>query len=106
MEASEKKINEILTENKIYEIPPYQRPYSWEKSHARELIEDICQAYQRNDPEYFIGSIITIEKERNRRYEVVDGQQRLTTLNIIFAVMKQLITHPSSVEDIQKELCR
>ncbi|MGX1902572.1 DUF262 domain-containing protein [Thermolongibacillus altinsuensis] len=83
-------------------MPPYQRPYSWEKSHACELIEDICQAYQRNDPEYFIGSIITIEKERNRRYEVVDGQQRLTTLNIIFAVMKQLITHPSSVEDIQK----
>ncbi|MBE2917206.1 GmrSD restriction endonuclease domain-containing protein [Anoxybacillus flavithermus] len=104
MEASEKKINEILTENKIYEIPPYQRPYSWEKSHARELIEDICQAYQRNDPEYFIGSIITIEKERNRRYEVVDGQQRLTTLNIIFAVIKQLITHPSSVEDIQKRI--
>ena len=34
MEASEKKINEILTENKIYEIPPYQRPYSWEKSHG------------------------------------------------------------------------
>ncbi len=104
MEAKERKINEILTENRLYEIPAYQRPYSWDEEHSLELIQDIYNAFKRNDTEYFIGSIITIEKEKNRTYDVVDGQQRLTTLNLIFAVLKQMISNKSSVEDIQKRL--
>lgn len=104
MEAKERKINEILTENKLYEIPTYQRPYSWNEDNTRDLIQDIFNAFKRNDIEYFIGSIITIEKEKNVVYEVVDGQQRLTTLNLIFAVLKRLISNTSSVEDIQKRL--
>ena len=104
MEAKERKINEILTENRLYEIPTYQRPYSWDQDNSRELIQDIHNSFLRNDNEYFIGSIITIEKEKNLLYEVVDGQQRLTTLTLIFAVLKRMISNSSSVQDIQKRL--
>lgn len=53
------------------------------------------EAFNEEDPEYFIGSLITIERERNVLYEVVDGQQRLTTLNLIFARLRDHIEDPA-----------
>ncbi len=80
-------------------------------------MEDICQAYQRNDTEYFIGSIITIETERNRRYEVVDGQQRLRRFALLMFRMKIRFSvsveiyplfsqKPSSVTKLSNELAK
>jgi hypothetical protein len=96
MNAGERTIDKVLTEQICYEIPPYQRPYSWETENVQQMLEDIWEAYQANDPEYFIGSVITIEQERDRRYDVVDGQQRLTTLNLIFAALRDRITDPAA----------
>lgn len=92
MKADERTISNILTEQICYVVPPYQRPYSWERENVQQLLEDVWEAYEAEDTEYFIGSLITIEKERDRRYEVVDGQQRLTTLNLIFARLRDRIT--------------
>jgi len=83
MEAAERTISQILTEQIRYEIPAYQRPYSWEKANVEQLLDDVWEAFEANDEEYFIGSLITIEREKGRLYDVVDGQQRLTTLNLI-----------------------
>jgi hypothetical protein len=91
MKAEERTISNILTEQICYEIPPYQRPYSWEKENVQQLLDDVWEAYDAGDAEYFIGSLITIEKERDRRYDVVDGQQRLTTLNLLFARLRDHI---------------
>ncbi|HEV3386941.1 MAG TPA: DUF262 domain-containing protein [Gemmata sp.] len=96
MNAIEKTIAKILTEQICYEIPPYQRSYSWEKGNVQQMLEDIWEAYEGKDSEYFIGSLITIERERDLRYEAVDGQQRLTTLNLIFASLRSLITDQAS----------
>ena len=62
MEAAERTISQILTEQIRYEIPAYQRPYSWEKGNVEQLLDDIWEAYEANDEEYFIGSLITIER--------------------------------------------
>ena len=91
MEAAERTISQILTEEIRYEIPPYQRPYSWEKGNVEQLLEDVWEAYKAKDEEYFIGSLITIEREKGRRYDVVDGQQRLTTLNLVFAKLRDAV---------------
>lgn len=98
MEAAERTISQILTEQIRYVIPAYQRPYSWEKSNVEQLLDDIWQAYEGNDEEYFIGSLITIERERGRLYEVVDGQQRLTTLNLIFSRLRDAVDEPAKSE--------
>lgn len=95
MEAGERTISRILTEQIRYEIPPYQRPYSWEKGNVEQLLEDVWDAYEANDAEYFIGSLITIEREKDALYEVVDGQQRLTTLNLIFARLRDAVDEPA-----------
>ena len=88
MEATERTVSQILTEQIQYKIPAYQRPYSWEKGNVEQLLNDVWEAFAANDEEYFIGSLITIEREKGRLYDVVDGQQRLTTLNLIFSRLR------------------
>lgn len=104
MKAEERTIGKILTEQICYEIPPYQRPYSWKSDNVQQLLEDIWEAYQADDREYFIGSLITIEKERDRRYDVVDGQQRLTTLSLIFARLRDRISDPAAKAELGKRI--
>ncbi|WP_265500746.1 DUF262 domain-containing protein [Paracoccus beibuensis] len=98
MEAGERTISQILTEQIRYEIPAYQRPYSWEKGNVEQLLDDVWEAYVANDEEYFIGSLITIEREKGRLYDVVDGQQRLTTLNLIFSRLRDAVDEPAKSE--------
>lgn len=66
---------------KSYEIPVYQRAYAWDKKNWDMFLEDIVEQLN-GDNNYFYGNILleTIKKDRN--YEVIDGQQRLTTLTI------------------------
>ena len=70
----------------IFEIPEYQRPYVWKKEHWEALFTDITD----NELGYFIGAIICVCKENNR-FDVVDGQQRLTTLSIFLAAIYSVL---------------
>ncbi len=104
MEAKESKIIDILTENKKYIVPSYQRPYSWDGENAERLIDDIYNSFHQKDDEYFIGTLICINKG-NYTYEIVDGQQRLTTLSLIFAKIKDLIVvNKRAKENLQKRV--
>ncbi|WAA08987.1 DUF262 domain-containing protein [Fervidibacillus albus] len=62
-------------------LPSYQRPYSWSVKSTNTLFYDIYNAYKEGLQEYRIGSVI-LHKE-NKKYNIVDGQQRLTTLSIL-----------------------
>ncbi|ENB7485066.1 DUF262 domain-containing protein, partial [Enterobacter hormaechei] len=53
MEAKECKVQDILTENKRFIIPSYQRPYSWSVDNAEQLIDDIYKSSQSDESEYF-----------------------------------------------------
>ncbi|HEX3890437.1 MAG TPA: DUF262 domain-containing protein [Verrucomicrobiae bacterium] len=69
MKAEEKNIGQVLTEQFRYEIPAYQRPYSWESEHVLDLLQDVEESYDKQDKEYFIGSLISIERRTNEIYE-------------------------------------
>lgn len=75
-------------EKSVYEIPIYQRNYAWEKEEITALVQDIYDAYRKdvNRP-YYIGTLVTYHKG-DRVYEVIDGQQRLTTLRLLLDVLK------------------
>jgi uncharacterized protein with ParB-like and HNH nuclease domain len=103
MKAEEKDLSSIFADNHIYEIPKYQRPYSWNEDNVSELISDVADAFENNLIEYFIGSIITIEKDK-KVYDIVDGQQRLTTLTLIFAALRNQITNETAKAEIQKKI--
>lgn len=68
-----------------YHVPKYQREYTWGKSEWTQLLQDI----EENDRQYFMGSLICIKQESGGGlptiYDLVDGQQRLTTLSILLA---------------------
>ncbi len=101
-EPSAKSIREVFDGSVYYHVPDYQRPYSWESEQIEELWDDIFQAFEEKSnneklqsgkpSQYFLGSIILIDKRESQpgEFEVVDGQQRLTTIQILFCVLRDL----------------
>lgn len=82
-------INELLNKDK-YIIPIYQRNYAWGDDEISLLIQDLWNAYEKNEKNknnYYIGSLV-IYKRGNGGLEVIDGQQRLTTLTLIMHYLK------------------
>ena len=81
----------------IYEVPVYQRPYSWDKEQIEVLLTDISEAFNAEDREdgYYTGNIIVYDinnkvNGRISRYDIIDGQQRITTFSLILLVVYSL----------------
>lgn len=94
-----------------YRIPEYQRPYVWGKDQVHDLLDDISFAQQQNkDSEYFLGSIVFQKKEvksKSGNYtenDLLDGQQRLTTLLLLTAVIRDLATNATRIKTCQESI--
>ncbi len=91
IEAGQKALKDIfLGDTYRFEIPSYQRPYSWTTREARELLDDVIEAMGDGQDDYFLGSFVLVKQPSEKHAEVVDGQQRLTTLTILLAVLRDL----------------
>jgi hypothetical protein len=93
IEAHERIIGRIFGDDYAFEVPPYQRPYAWEKEHASALLSDLLDAMDNTNASggvYFLGSIVLIKSPGSPAAKVVDGQQRLTTLTILLSVLRDL----------------
>lgn len=91
--AAEYPLAKIFSSDFDFIIPAYQRPYAWTDDQALELFEDLYGFYctaQENDS-YFLGSIVLIKQEAKPDSEVIDGQQRLTTLTIFLAAIASML---------------
>lgn len=87
LNAEQKYILKIFGDKTKYIIPPYQRAYTWTESECEELFEDLKTAFQKNKSEgYFIGNLVLATSARDE-FEVIDGQQRLTTLIMLLKVL-------------------
>lgn len=85
--AEQKSIIKIFKIEEQYVIPAYQRPYSWDYDACLTLNNDIFKAF-KDEEEYFLGNIIISKSENNKDIlEVIDGQQRLTTLLLFIKVL-------------------
>ena len=81
-----KSVKQIFEEEgKCLQIPPYQRPYRWEYKNVKQLLEDIAANKNTGKHKYRIGSVILYKKD-GESYEIVDGQQRITTLLLLAKV--------------------
>ncbi|EJD6365462.1 DUF262 domain-containing protein, partial [Escherichia coli] len=93
LHAYTRTISELLSVNRKYVVPRFQREYSWVKEQINELWYDVISniklesdfTYSNN--EYFIGSLVLVGDETGREMQIVDGQQRLTTLTIFLSVL-------------------
>lgn len=78
----------ISGEKAVYEIPIYQRNYAWEKDEISTLIQDVYDAYKKDRQKvYYIGTLVSYHKG-DCVYEIIDGQQRLTTIRLILAALE------------------
>lgn len=86
--------------NILYRIPPYQREYSWYKSHWEDLFDDLIEA----EGAHFLGTIITLDQTTDTLegniLHVIDGQQRLTTLTLLLAAVYSVLKeHLAELDD-------
>ena len=101
IKGGEYPLSKIFSSKFNYNIPSYQRPYSWTIQEAGILFDDLYDFYKNEDKEenYFLGSIVLIKQGDYPKSDVIDGQQRLTTLTILLAV----IAHSLSDSDDRDE---
>jgi hypothetical protein len=78
----------------FYIVPDYQREYVWTDKEVNEILDDINEQFDTGAiREYFIGTILVSPTETRDHYEIIDGQQRLTTFFLLLCVMKNLFEH-------------
>lgn len=110
IEAKEQELKRIFSDDYLFEIPAYQRPYAWTTEQTTELIDDLLTAMDGNlrmeevSP-YFLGSIVLIKDPTRALAQVVDGQQRLTTLTILFCVLRELSDDDGASASLDKYVC-
>lgn len=105
VKAKEYYIKDLLSNKFLFEIPDYQRAYSWTKENLKQLVDDIWESVELNKSRgskefdqyepYFLGSIVLCSKEYKDDgcgiYDVIDGQQRLTSIIMLIATIRDLI---------------
>ena len=83
--SSQQSLNQFFT-RKILKVPQYQRSYAWEKQNVRELFEDIQEAYETSSNHY-LGTVVLAKTKERDIYNIVDGQQRITTILMFINVI-------------------
>ncbi len=111
--ANEIKSEKILVKDVFstmwFRIPEYQRPYIWSRDEVNDLLDDLTFAYQEKpEQEYFLGSFVFQSKKADPSQgqefdenDLLDGQQRMTTLLILFACIRDLTEDTEAKADCQ-----
>jgi uncharacterized protein with ParB-like and HNH nuclease domain len=94
LHAYTRTISDLLSVKRKYVVPRFQRAYSWSKEQIKELWDDIIVNIQINSvediinhEEYFIGALVLVGDDKSNVLQIVDGQQRLTTITILLSVL-------------------
>jgi uncharacterized protein with ParB-like and HNH nuclease domain len=108
MQASETKLQQIIEGTKQYLVPLFQRAYSWKKSEWQVLWDDLVELCTTDNPRpHFMGSIVTMPTtsvpEGVTKYLLIDGQQRLTTVFILLAALRDR-GKQSNEEELAEEI--
>lgn len=88
-------VRDLLTDASHYIIPMYQRNYAWGEGEINQLIQDVLDIQQKHKtdsckPPYYIGTLVVFERT-DGRFEVIDGQQRFTTLTLMAMCLKRMM---------------
>ncbi|WRA39202.1 DUF262 domain-containing protein [Helicobacter pylori] len=94
IESNDSHLRGILKDELYYQIPIYQRPYQWTEENCEKLLDDLFFNYEDDrESDYFCGSLVLIaisEDSKAKTYDVVDGQQRLSTFILLAKVLATL----------------
>ena len=108
MKANELQINNFLqVPNVQFVIPVYQRNYDWTNTECKELLNDIISVETEDRGTHFIGSIVFVHEGTYSTSEVkelviIDGQQRLTTINILYVALYRFAKESGKTQDAER----
>jgi hypothetical protein len=93
VQVQEKTVRDIFAGREHYVIPRYQREYAWTKDEVGRLLADVWEAFRKDSTRnYYLGTLVVIQK--NADWEVIDGQQRLTTLSMLYPLICADLSSP------------
>ncbi|EMH30515.1 hypothetical protein HMPREF1423_00501 [Helicobacter pylori GAM270ASi] len=111
IDSKDSHLRDILEKELYYQIPIYQRPYQWTEENCEKLLDDLFFNYEDDrESDYFCGSLVLIlisEDSKGKTYDIVDGQQRLSTFILLAKVLATLYDkdlNPTSRELLEKSL--
>ncbi|RKV20350.1 hypothetical protein DD744_07840 [Helicobacter pylori] len=94
IESGDSYLQNILKDKLYYQIPIYQRPYQWTEENCEKLLDDLFFNYEDDrESDYFCGSLVLVKSDPNSKtetYDIVDGQQRLSTFILLAKVLADL----------------
>ena len=98
IKPADKTIKALLKSGRQFMIPRFQRDYSWEKKNCEEFLDDIIKCLKCKDGKlettsYFLGTMLFIgnfDEKSDKEIQVVDGQQRITTITILFSAISDI----------------
>lgn len=104
LDPENKTFSEVMSNNKSYEVPPFQRDYTWEDEQLDELWQDI-QHMKEHNTQHFMGYLV-LQSTDNKFFQVIDGQQRITTITLLIVAMlarfQELIAQGIEANDNEK----
>ncbi|GAA7946347.1 DUF262 domain-containing protein [Helicobacter pylori] len=94
IESEDSYLQDILKDKLYYQIPIYQRPYQWTEENCEKLLDDLFFNYEDDrEGDYFCGSLVLVKSDPRSKteiYDIVDGQQRLSTFILLAKVLATL----------------
>lgn len=113
IDSDEWYLKNTLKEELYYQIPIYQRPYQWTEENCEKLLDDLFEDYEKDrESDYFCGSLVLVKSDPNSKtetYDIVDGQQRLSTFILLAKVLADLynnevLNNKTSKDFLEKSL--
>lgn len=112
IEANDRVIGNVFSNDFFFHIPEYQRLYRWKTDQCESLFRDVTGHLEDhnsdvigNVPEYFLGNIVLVQRDGSpNHYDIIDGQQRLTTLTILFSALHHVETDPAMRDALESRI--
>lgn len=82
-------INDIVEKDFSFEIPIYQRLYVWKDEQVKILLDDLYEAFKSNKDIFYLGNVLVVENSNDKHFDLIDGQQRFTTLWMFSIVFRE-----------------
>lgn len=104
MVSATRGIGQLLNERRYFLVPRHQRDYAWPLGAVEQFLDDVVAAMNDGDSDYFLGLIVLVytANPEERRFEILDGQQRLATTTMAYAALRDWLDSHGEGQQAQK----
>ncbi len=103
-------IGQLLSQKQLLKVPRFQRNYDWDKEKVGALLTDLLESFDlvKNraepvpDAQYLFGPMVLVTSKEEQEFLVIDGQQRLATLTMLFCVVRDIMYEYNQIEGVNK----